>query len=330
MKLLKQLEAFAQANQLVCDQKSGVIYGSYQGYFVAIQQDPSNKLTHTITLCVKETDQPASQPMSAFLNDCSVKYKHLGSVSGDSSRAVANWKCSLITQANDYAHQIEEFLQELTRYCKNNRMVDCCENCGAAENLSALLVGGKYHALCPNCQQQVSEAISQRKGEIKGKKGNLITGIVGALLGSLVGVALWVAVYRMGYIAAIVGLVLIVCTFKGYSLFGGKLNALGIVICVAVSAGMLYVAEQISVAWEILDFFGADYGVTFTQAYRSIPQFMEDKDFKMAVIQDLAYGYIFMAAGGFSFVWQTYKKNNLAPKTQVLAAIPPSSNSVSR
>ena len=32
MKLLKQLEAFAQANQLVCDQKSGVIYGSYQGY----------------------------------------------------------------------------------------------------------------------------------------------------------------------------------------------------------------------------------------------------------------------------------------------------------
>ena len=147
MKLLKQLSAFAQANQLVCDQKTGVIYGSYQGYFIAIQQDPSNKLTHTITLCVKETGTPASQPLSAFLNDCSVKYKHLGSVSVDSNRAVANWKCSLVTQANDYAHQIEEFLQELTRYCKNNSMVDCCENCGSTENLSALLVGGKYHAL---------------------------------------------------------------------------------------------------------------------------------------------------------------------------------------
>lgn len=326
MKLLKQLSAFAQANQLVCDQKTGVIYGSYQGYFIAIQQDPSNKLTHTITLCVKETGTPASQPLSAFLNDCSVKYKHLGSVSVDSNRAVANWKCSLVTQANDYAHQIEEFLQELTRYCKNNSMVDCCENCGSTENLSALLVGGKYHALCPQCQQQLDEAIAQRKDEIKGKKGNIITGIVGALLGSLIGVAAWVAVYRLGYIAAIIGLVLIVCTFKGYSMFGGKLNALGIIICVAISAGMLYVAEQLSVAWEILDYFGADYGISFAQAYRSIPQFMQDNDFKMAVIQDLAYGYIFMAVGGFSTIWQTYKKNNVAPKAQTLAAIPNSSN----
>ena len=55
MQILKQLAAFAQANQLVCDHKLGVIYGPYQGYFIAIQQDPSNKLTHTVTLCVKET-----------------------------------------------------------------------------------------------------------------------------------------------------------------------------------------------------------------------------------------------------------------------------------
>ena len=92
----------------------------------------------------------------------------------------------------------------------------------------------------------------------------------------------------------------------------------------AISAGALYFAEQISVAWEILDVFGADYGVTFVQAYRSIPQFMQDNDFKMAVVQDLAYGYIFMAVGGFSYIWQTYKKNNVAPKTQTLAAIPSS------
>ena len=90
---------------------------------------------------------------------------------------------------------------------------------------------------------------------------------------------------RQDQLAALVGLVLIVCTFKGFSLFGGKLNALGIVLCVAISAGMLYIAEQISVAWEILDVFGVDYGVTFAQAYRSIPQFMQDNDFKMAVIQ---------------------------------------------
>ena len=96
----------------------------------------------------------------------------------------------------------------------------------------------------------------------------------------------------------------------------------------SISAGMLYIAEQISVAWEILDVFGVDYGVTFAQAYRSIPQFMQDNDFKMAVIQDLAYGYLFMAAGGFSFVWQTYKKNNVAPKTQTLAAISPSSHTM--
>ena len=33
-----------------------------------------------------------------------------------------------------------------------------------------------------------------------------------------------------------------------------------------------------------------------------------------------------MAVGGFSTIRQTYKKNNVAPKAQTLAAIPNSSN----
>ena len=129
-------------------------------------------------------------------------------------------------------------------------------------------------------------------------------------------------VYQLGYIAAIVGLVMVICTFKGYTLFGGRLNMAGIVVCVLISVGMLYVAEQAALALEIQQAMSAYIGeISFFDAYRSISEFMEFPDVKNAVIYDLVMGYLLMAVGSFSLIWQTYRKHNVTPGVRPLGPI---------
>lgn len=319
--MFKPMIAFAEANGLTCEKKPGIIYGSYQGYYISIAQDPQVQAKHTITLCIKEGSYQPAKPILTFLNDCAVKYKFLRSVSYNNFRATIEFQGSGFKWGKTYVPMMEEFLQELVGYCKANMLVNCCEHCGSEDGVSAYLVGGKYHALCPQCQAQVKDSIAATAHEMKAKRGNLVTGIVGALLGSLIGVIAWILVYQLGYIAAIVGLVMIVCTFKGFSLFGGKLNALGIGICVLISVGMLYVAERLSLSLELYNAAKTYYNITFFDAYRSLSAFLAEADLKGEFLQDLVYGYVFMAVGGFSTVWHTYKQHNVAPGARELAAI---------
>ena len=55
-------------------------------------------------------------------------------------------------------------------------------------------------------------------------------GIVGALIGSLIGAVVIVIVGQLGYVAAVSGLVMAICTLKGYEMLGKKLGTPGIII----------------------------------------------------------------------------------------------------
>ena len=100
------------------------------------------------------------------------------------------------------------------------------------------LINGSCRSICSACFGKMQENIATAQADIKAKPGNYVTGIVGALLGSLIGVIAWVLVYQLGYIAAIVGLIMAVCTIKGYQLLGGKLNIAGVIICVVIMIEM--------------------------------------------------------------------------------------------
>ena len=65
---------------------------------------------------------------------------------------------------------------------------------------------------------------------VKEKPENVVTGIVGALLGAAIGAAAIILLDMAGYMAAISGVILAVCAYKGYELLGGKLSKTGIII----------------------------------------------------------------------------------------------------
>lgn len=74
-------------------------------------------------------------------------------------------------------------------------MVNCCTICGSQANLGMFSINGQCVPLCSSCFEKAQVDLSLAQQEIKEKKSNVATGIVGALLGSLIGVALFGSLY---------------------------------------------------------------------------------------------------------------------------------------
>lgn len=155
----------------------------------------------------------------------------------------------------------------------------------------------------------------------KGGNGNLFGGIVGAFLGSLLGVFLWVLIYQLGYISAIAGAVMIICAMKGYEMLDGRLNKTGIIISCVLSVLMVLVAEQVSLGIEIYQAYKEYYEITFFDAFRSVPSFLEEPDILTAVVGDLAIGYILMAVGAWGTIRQALKTGTGRQDVKMIAPV---------
>ena len=134
------------------------------------------------------------------------------------------------------------------------------------------------------------------------KPENVVAGIVGALLGAAIGAAAIILLDLAGYMAAISGVILAVCAYKGYELLGGKLSKTGILISTLLILVTPYVADRISWAIFIMREFEV-YGVTFAEAFAVVHE-VADPDTYASTLGML---YLFTALGAFSVVRKQLK-----------------------
>ena len=129
-------------------------------------------------------------------------------------------------------------------------------------------------SFCEHCGAEVkpAEAVT---GEVK-KPENVMTGIVGALIGAAIGGASIVLLSQMDVIASISGIILAVCTMKGYELLGGRMTKKGIVISVLLMLAMPYLADRIDWAIRIMNQAQSEgLAWTFGESFQVIPQMIE-------------------------------------------------------
>lgn len=84
---------------------------------------------------------------------------------------------------------------------------------------------------------------------------------------------------------------------------------------------MVIVAEQVSVGIEIYNVYKEYYEITFFDAFRSVPSFLEEPDIKMAVIGDLVMGYILMVVGAWGTIRQAYKNSSGKVSTRMVTSV---------
>lgn len=156
----------------------------------------------------------------------------------------------------------------------------------------------------------MEETIVQGNPEITEKQEKVILGVVGALLGGILGGASIVLLGQMGMVASISGLILAICSLKGYELLGGKLSTMGIVICIIVMLAVPYVADRISWALAIVEQSQEAFGVQiqFGDAFKYVHEIVEVTESTENYWKDLLLIYAFTALGAFTTVKQAFKK----------------------
>lgn len=167
---------------------------------------------------------------------------------------------------------LAEALRALADFLRASGFENCCQTCGRIGQADPCHVFGGYSYLCPDCFTSVQQNEMISSAQKAGKSENILGGIVGALLGSLLGVACIILLSQLGYVAALSGVVMAICTLKGYELLGGKLTTKGIVISSILMLVMTYVGDQLDWAVAIV----RELDVDFITAFRAVPFLLQE------------------------------------------------------
>lgn len=168
-----------------------------------------------------------------------------------------------------------------------------CNNCGK-ELLDGVTV-------CDDCGTMVERNAPAAKPE------NVLTGVVGAVIGAVLGGASIILLSQLGFVASISGLILAVCTLKGYELLGGRLSKRGIIISCVLMAITPYIADRIDWAIVIAQAF-ADEGVTLGMAFAAVHDVIAESDMLGDYFLSLGMIYLFVLIGAFGTLRGLFKK----------------------
>lgn len=176
-----------------------------------------------------------------------------------------------------------------------------CEKCGTALSGTAFCENCGHTNPQPTTAAQTTPAPTQPAG----KPENVIAGTVGAIIGSAIGAAAIILLSQLGYVAAISGLVLAICTLKGYELLGGKLSTKGIIISLVLVAVVPYLADRLD--WAIVIINDVP-GVSLGEAFQAVPALVEEEFIASEdYIGTLVKLYIFVALGAASTIFAAFK-----------------------
>ncbi len=148
-------------------------------------------------------------------------------------------------------------------------------------------------------------------------KENILAGAVGAFLFSLVGGILWFVLYQIGYVAAISGLIGVICAVKGYTFFAKTKNEsktcliLSVIIAVVVLAISWYLCVGYDIYLVYQEWYEAgevDFTLNFFESIRAIPLLFEESDILVAYLKDLGLGLLFAVIGVVSYLASREKK----------------------
>ena len=142
------------------------------------------------------------------------------------------------------------------------------------------------------------------------KEENVLAGIVGALLFSLAGGIVWFLLYQIGYLAAISGIIGVVCAIKGYAIFGKRESVKGIIISTVLAFLVLVAAWYLCLSYDVYKAFQegfangeVDFTLTFAESVREVYLILvEDTETAIDCLKDLAIGLIFCVVGAFGYV----------------------------
>lgn len=248
---LQKYEQVAANLGMKFDATRNAIYGQKNGFGVIIYAaNPSYPYLFTVSLSAKS--------QTGFLS----KEDSKRFAKGEAPVASLNQEGNQIRMVLRSTKNVEKICNNLngsigalTAFLRGKGFEPCCQFCGQQMETTGYDVSGSYMQLCPDCAGRIRQDRTLAEQQKKNKNENIIGGIVGALLGSLLGVLCIVFFAQLERVAAVSGVIMAVCTIKGYEMLGGKLTKKGVVIGILMMIIMTYMGHRI------------EYGILIAQTY---------------------------------------------------------------
>lgn len=298
----KTLQKFAAPLGLSVDGKNGVIYGEYEGYHVYLIQVNPNSYSFAVNFSLNKAGELPQQDEvkqivkeSKDIIDCVIQgYQVIYTLRGGMTVAKTVDKLGLSLQ------MISAFLHKLGYQ-------DTCAICGTNESdVSLYTVEGSPAILCDDCFKKQQETISIQTREQRNVKEAILSGTVGAFLGSLIGAGAIILLGQLGYVAAISGIVMAICSIKGYELLGKKLSTNGIIIVSVIMLMMVYVGNRLDWSISVANYY-TDVDIFY--AFRILPDLIREGYLEGSQYYgNLAIVYLFSAIGAIPTIMSAIRE----------------------
>ena len=148
-----------------------------------------------------------------------------------------------------------------------------------------------------------------------------IAGMLAARLPATIELTFWALVVAnvlgllLGVVAALSGIVMAVCTLKGYELLGGKLTKKGVVISVLVMLLMVYVGDRCD--WAIV--VAREMEADFFTSFRAVPALMDMDIIDTGVyMSSLLRVYLFTLVGAVPMILSLTKGKSRKNETYAM------------
>ncbi|EKS22190.1 hypothetical protein HMPREF9318_00388 [Streptococcus urinalis FB127-CNA-2] len=202
--------------------------------------------------------------------------------------------------------RVEEALIAASDFLAENGYQNTDEVSGQVSQTSVYQLSNRLLLTTEANFEQFSSQLLAEKNEMVNEIIGL--GLVGAFVGSLIGAISIVIIGQLGFVAAISGIIMGICTVKGYELLAKKLSFKGIVISIIMMIIMTYIGHKTSFAISVANY----YKVGFFRAFQSISQLIKEGYIKGNVYYaELFKVYIFTAIGAIPTIINSYRNNKM-------------------
>lgn len=308
----EELHAIASELGLQFDEDSRSIYGTQSGYLLFLQE---TDVKNQFRLCVSVSlnGNPADSEENELVWD-EFKSESLPNLS---TLSINQYLVSFVVKGamrkSKTIEKLQTLIREFVDFLESHHFVQVCGYSGQEGPVSLYQLGESVFIINEESYQFLKSNLQIEMDSYHSQKENVLLGIIGALLGALIGGAVALFIARLGYVAVAAGLVLGICTIKGYEMFARKLSRKGILISVVLMVVTVFLVNQIDLAMEVV----AQLGVEFAYAFRVVNELIASGEYPDNYFFNLGMLAVFTLVGAgisISSVWSSHKTKGTARK----------------
>ena len=288
----EELHAIASELGMQFDEDSRSIYGTQSGYLLFLQE---TDVKNQFRLCVSVSlnGNPADSEENEMVWD-EFKSESLPNLS---TLSINQYLVSFVVKGamrkSKTIEKLQTLITDLVAFLETHHFVQVCAYSGQEGPVGLYQLGDSIFLINEESYQLLKSNLQIEVDSYQNQKENVLLGAVGALLGALIGGAVALFIARLGYVAMVAGIVLGICTIKGYEILGRKVSRKGIVISSIWMVITVFLVNQIDLAMEVV----AKLGVEFPFAFRVVNQLIFSGDFPDNYFYNLAMLAVFTLVG---------------------------------